>query len=462
MKENVTYQRLLAALDKAETGPVYDEKDFDSQQIGAAVQEVVKKFDISWPKDDLVPADDALADRLFEAGLTLAAESGLFCMDTNRRMIWSRDDLLEILEDSSPEIKVGVGDDEVTIKRRLPEEDSYIPIGGGPYGIPVSEELYEPLVMSYLQEPGIDYFEGPMLATVYGRPVRSGSPWEAVWCWQEKNTIMDVIQRAGRPGICVGAAVGSANLIGEVSSTTYNGFRLTDKHHVVFTSELKVTFDELTKAAHLHHVGATTLGYYNPIFGGYGGGAEGMSVLMVAGMILLEACFLPSFVDAAPGHAHLSCSSVPAMLPGQAAAFQALSRNTNLLVSSFIRPSCGPCIPYIFDEIAAMVLATAPSGIAHVEGVHTATGRFDMHCSALEARFMADVTHAAEKLTRADADNIVKELVKKYAQEQKTIQEGKSFVECYDLDTLKPTQEWNQMYLDAIDRLNREFGLGMA
>ncbi len=255
--------------------------------------------------------------------------------------------------------------------------------------------------------------------------------------------------------------MGSASVIGELSSTTYDGFRLTDKHHVVFTSELKVTYAELTKAVHLNHVGATTLGYYNPIFGGYGGGAEGMAVLMVAGMILLEACFYPSFMDAAPGHAHLSASSIPAMLPGQAVAFQALSRNSNLLVSSFIRPSCGPCVPIIFDEIAAMVLATVPSGVAHVEGVHTATGRFDAHCSPLEVRFMAEIAHAAKELTREDANKIVKELVPRYQEEQKTIQSGKSFVDCYDLETLDPTPEWKKMYTDVISEINTEFGLTM-
>lgn len=457
----MSYDRLLAALDKAETGPVIEEKDFDNNQIGAAVKDVTERFDVSWPKDVLVPADDALADRLFEAGLTLAQESGLFCMDTKRHMLWSRGELLDILADTSPEIKIGAGDDEVTIKRRQPDEDSAIVVGGGPYGIPVPEKLYMPIVLSYLKEVSIDYFEGPMLSTVYGRPVRDGSPWEAVWCWQEKNAIMEAVKKAGRPGICVGAAVGSASMIGELSSTTYDGFRLTDKHHAVFTSELKVTYAELTKAVHLYQVGASTLGYYNPIFGGYGGGAEGMAVLMVAGMILLEACFFPAFVDAAPGHAHLSCSSIPAMLPGQAVAFQALSRNTNLLASSFIRPSCGPCVPYIFDEIAAMVLATAPSGVAHVEGVHTATGRFDTHCSPLEVRFMADMTHAAEKLSRAEANEIVKALVGNYQEQQKTIQQGKSFVDCYNLDTLEPTEEWHQMYVKAKEEINQQFGLNI-
>ena len=136
-------------------------------------------------------------------------------------------------------------------------------------------------------------------------------------------------------------------------------------------------------------------------------------------------------------------------------------RNTKLLVSSFLRPTAGPCVPHIFDEIAAMVLATAPSGIAHIEGVHTATGRFESHCSPLEVRFMGKITHAAEKLTRREADGMTKQLVKNYEEKHKTIQKGRSFTECYDLDSLKPTEDWHQMYLAAINELNQQFGLGI-
>jgi methylamine--corrinoid protein Co-methyltransferase len=72
---------------------------------------------------------------------------------------------------------------------------------------------------------------------------------------------------------------------------------------------------------------------------------------------------------------------------------------------------------------------------------------------------MADITHAAEKLTRVEADSVVKKLVKKYEQKHKTIQKGKPFTECYDLASLKPTPEWQGMYEEACEEMEREFGL---
>lgn len=453
-----TYQRLLETLDKAENGPVVDEKIFDDQQVRQAVRDVIEEFDVKLPLDQLVPQDDALADRMFEAGLELAVRSGLLCLATKRQMTWTRDELLGTLADSPREIRMGSGDQAVAIHHRRPDDDRHVVATGGPYGIPVAEDQYEAVVLSYLQEPSLELFEGPMLETVYGRPVRDGAPMEAVWCWREKELALAALDKVGKPGMSIGAAVGSASLVGELSSTTYGGFRKTDRHHLTLASELKVAYSELTKTAHFQHTGTSSLGYYNPIFGGYGGGADGMGVLMVAGMILMEACFGATFLDAAPGHAHLGCNSVAPMLTGQAVAFQALSRNTNLLVSSFLRPTAGPCVPHIFDEIAAVVLATVPSGIAHIEGVHTATGRFAAHCSGLEARFMAETAHACEGLSRGEADPIARALTENYKGIHKTIDKGKSFFDCYHRETLTPTAEWNGMYEEALSRL-RMLGL---
>ena len=67
-KQNVdSYDYVLSVLDKAENGPVVAEKDWDRQYITKKVKELIKKYDISWDAGTMVPDDDALADRLFEA-----------------------------------------------------------------------------------------------------------------------------------------------------------------------------------------------------------------------------------------------------------------------------------------------------------------------------------------------------------------------------------------------------------
>ena len=73
MNKKVDLEVLASVLEKAETGPVIDEKVWDQELIGAKVKELIAKYDITWDENTLVPSDDALADRLFAAGLELDA-----------------------------------------------------------------------------------------------------------------------------------------------------------------------------------------------------------------------------------------------------------------------------------------------------------------------------------------------------------------------------------------------------
>jgi methylamine--corrinoid protein Co-methyltransferase len=64
----------------------------------------------------------------------------------------------------------------------------------------------------------------------------------------------------------------------------------------------------------------------------------------------------------------------------------------------------------------------------------------------LEARFNAEVAHAAAGLSRAEANEMIKEFQKHYVPyiDKKPI--GKSFTEVYDVVTVRPKPEWQAMY----------------
>ena len=79
--------------------------------------------------------------------------------------------------------------------------------------------------------------------------------------------------------------------------------------------------------------------------------------------------------------------------------------------------------------------------------------------SGLEARFAAQVAHSCEGMTPADANLIVRSLVSKYANRQKELQKGKSFLDIYNLDLVQPTDEWRDMYEAVAQELHTEYGL---
>jgi methylamine--corrinoid protein Co-methyltransferase len=397
MVNNSIYEYMLSVLDKTESGPMVDENEWDLRYINHTIKGLVKKFDIQWEKGVMVPSDDALADRLFQAGMELAREVGLYCLETRRQMKWNQDELDFILSTAPGEETIGLGNDRVTIRHRFPDENTPITTIGGPYGTPVPEELFVPIMVSYAQEKVLDYIDNATLTTTHGRPIKAGSPWEAVGCWQEAQLSFEVLERVGRPGMPIGCAEDSPSAIGELATTTYGGFRLTDWHHASLIAELKVANAELIKAIHYQHTGACSHNFYNSIYGGYVGGAEGMAVAIVAGVLLMKAVFNGTTFNPGPSHAHLSCNTFPAMIPALSLGFQALSRNTRLLTSSFPRPVAGPCTKELLYEVAAMAIATVPSGISILEGIQSAAGRIEGHVTGLEARFLAQVGRACQE-----------------------------------------------------------------
>ncbi len=460
MKLSETYRYMLSVLDKAENGPVLEEKDWDIKYINQAIKELIQKYDIRWDAETMVPADDALADRLFEAGMELARETGVYCLETKRQMKWTQDELDWILSTAPDEETIGLGDDSVTIRHRTPDSDKPITTVGGPYGTPVPEELFVPIMASYAQESELDYIDNATLSTTHGRPIKAGSPWEAVGCWQEAQLSFEVLELVGRQGMPIGCAEDSPSEIGELATCTYGGFRLTDWHHASFISELKVAYAELTKAMHYQHTGAFAHNFYNTIYGGYVGGADGLAVAIVAGVILMKATLNGTTFNPGPSHAHLSCNTFPAMIPSLSLGFQAISRNSKLLTSSFPRPVGGPVTKELLYESAAMAIATVPAGCSILEGIQSAVGRIEGHVTGLEAKFLAQVGRACEGMTRAEADPLVRKLVPLFAESQKlgVAMAGKHFTDAYDVETIQPTPEWQAMYEEVCREMEELLG----
>ena len=107
--------RLIEVLHRAETGPIMEETDFERQLVAPTIQRLVKKYGIKFDPINIVPNDDDLADRLFQAGLDFAEEVGLFCQNTSRRIVWTRQELIDGLRYCPSEAILGAGNDAVTV-----------------------------------------------------------------------------------------------------------------------------------------------------------------------------------------------------------------------------------------------------------------------------------------------------------------------------------------------------------
>ncbi len=455
------YQMLLNVIDKSENGLIVDENEWDAKYIGSTARSLIEKYDIQWDREDqfIVSDDDDLADRTFEAGMEFAREIGVYCVDTKRQMKFSQDELDQSLSILPKEIVAGAGEDTVTIYKRNPEENNRVAIWGGPFGVPVPEKLFRPMMLSYASEPLIDILDNVSLLTTYGRSARAGAPTEAVMNWQEATTILKIIEEVGRPGLPIGCGSNATTEIGDMANTTWGGFRPTDLHKLSFVSEQKTAFHHLTKAVHFAHSDSLTEIFCNTMFGGFMGGKSGVALGVVSGLILLNACYLGDIPNAGPTHVHLSCSTHPDIISAMSVAFQGLSRNTNLMIAAHTRPTTGPGTPDIFREISAYLIGNVVSGASVVNCIQSAVGNNIAHASPLEVRFGAQVVHAVEGMSRKEADQIVRSLVGKFEGIQKEARIGKTYPEVYSLETGQPTPEWQGMYQDALAEMESEYGL---
>jgi hypothetical protein len=383
-------------------------------------------------------------------------------VDTKRRMTWTRDELEAVLAVMPDEETLGMGEDKVTVVHRQPEDAQHVVIYGGPFGIPVTEELFIPFHEAYAREPFIEVLNLGTLLSTRGRPIRAGAPMEAVAAWQEKELAFEILDKVGRPGMPMGCVEIATTEVGELAGTTYGGYRPTDVHKINFISEQKTAYHHLTEAVHYAHIGAHSESYFNPMYGGYLGGGAGVALAIVSGSIVMRACYQGTLNNLGPTHIHISASTYPDVLRALALGQQALARNGKFLTSPFTRPTSGPGTMEILWECGALALASTVSGCSYIDASQSAQGTHEVHASPIEVKFVAKMAEAGEKMTRAQAEPIVAWMIDQYKDTQKKRLVGKRFDELHNLETLDPIPEWKGMYEAAIERLNSEFGLGLT
>ena len=347
----------------------------------------------------------------------------MFCQDTSRRILWTEAEYLSGLDSCAGVAVMGTGNDTVEIKARKPESEILPTFVGGPFGVPVPEDMFVPIMLSYAQEPLIDVIENPTIERVYGHPIKAASPWEVLGGWREAELSFEVINRAGRPGMPIGCIEISPTALAQISAASWGGVRPSDWHHVSAPSEFKTNYDLLAKTTHITRIGAHMEGYLNIIYGGFLGGAEGVAIGLAAGMIVVNQNYMGTTISASSAHPFLC------------------------------KPAAGPGTKTLLYECAAFVLSGVSSGLAVPQASMTAAGTNRCHCSGLESRFSAEVARSAAGMSREQADEIVKKLLVLYEEELPKKPIGKPFQEVYDLQSLQPTSEWMEIYQEVKDEL---------
>jgi methylamine--corrinoid protein Co-methyltransferase len=219
-------------------------------------------------------------------------------------------------------------------------------------------------------------------------------------------------------------------------------------------SELKVNFEQLNKVAHAIQQGGIIDPFANPIYGGLGGGLEGIAVLLTAEMVALNLVFMAVCHGSSPTHPFNFNDTHRQIMQATSLSLQALARNSHLMTNMTVSPVGGPGTKTLLYECAAFTTLCTVSGISRVLGPRSACGTVLNHFSGLEARFNGQVAKAASQLNCEQADELMQHLLACYEDLQDKKPVGQPFQEVYDLKSLQPSKEWLDVYDEVVEEVS--------
>lgn len=446
---------IFEILRRADNGPYIKENDFD-MKLFRTTTGLVKEYGIRFSKELIVTGDDDMADHLFEAGLRLAQEMGMMCVDTSRVIEFTPDELRLALKTALKEMVLGEGKDARIFRARRFDDGYPMLVCGGCPGTPLSEELFLPVMISYAKEPLLDLIIPGSLTVIEGMEVKTGGPLEIRACRQEMIWTREALERAGRPGVHVYAAgESSATELGTLAICNDRYMRLSDSHMIPVLSELKTDYKRLSRVMAGHEYPAFTTSLINPIIGGFGGGPEGAAVVLAAGMILSTAAYGVDMHCLHPIHnKYVSVSTREAMWIDSIVG-RAFARNAPLASLADAWTTAGAGTEEILYETAALAIAQEASAL-HTDSLGATNGVYP-NCSGLEARFFAEVVHATfqQQLSPEAANELVLKLLEKYEHGFDNPNYGLPFPEVYDMRTVTPKPEWLDMYKRVKDDVSK-------
>jgi methylamine--corrinoid protein Co-methyltransferase len=437
--------RLPFIVERSETGPFMRESDFD-MAVARRIAELVKRYGIRFDRQRIVPADDDLADRVYQAGLELFVEMGVYNQSTERRIVFSRQEVVDAVAAAPKAVALGTGRDAVVMRHLDVEGRERAIVHSGPTGTPCSERCHPLILQSCAQEPLVDCLGAGSVSTYMGRPVVPGSPNEILATRRDAAAAREALRRAGRPGMHINDAATPLNCAGKMAAVDReDGLRPTDAFLVTQLPELKTNYDQLSRVAFLLGKDMRIVDLQTPLIGGLAGGAEGTAVAVVAAHILGAVCFHCSYHIF--GHMSLRWSHNTDRLGlwVYAVAGQALSRRTPMVTTNAIYTRAGLCSEQVLWEVAAGSVVAMVCGLNQL-GVGATGGSRTDHTSGLEARFNAEATHASRGLTLEDANELALAMLPHYEGHAAEPDPGKPFPDIYNLDTLEPAAEWLDVY----------------
>ena len=434
------------------TGETVSKNDWDMDNIVMNVIDVVEDFELEREDDALLLHDRDMARAFFDAGVELLFRAGVYNQSTGRVIRFTKEEILEAAAAMPKSVTVGRGEDAYTFVPRSPDSTALPGVVAGNPGCPMTEELFQKTVTSWAKEPVVDMVTCGSIVEVDGYDVVRASPSEVIALRRELKYLNEICAKVGRPGIGRLAAESSVSEIGDLAAMAPGGFQPGDAHLIALNNELIINNDNLIRVANAMDTPVLNASLACVMVGGLAGGAAGAAVCMIASLLADSLIGRADYHLCHPIHIKHIATSTPECMWLSSTVCQAFDAAAPAVIVCDIYPKSGAGTKELLYEVAANALAITVSG-GHLEGVGSCDG-LKPNCSGLEARLMGEVgkAAAAQGLTRAEAEPIIRTLSGKYAHIFASGNEGLPFEEVYGEDG-EPREFWLSMYREVCEEL---------
>jgi len=431
------------------TGPVKKSDEFDLE-FSMKVRELVAKYNIKYNPEELI-VDDATADAVFQAGVELLSDIGLYHSDTERVVRFTRKEVEEIAREyreNPSRHTFGRGKDEITVEYRAGADTRPPILYAGPGGV-AEKEWFASMIQAFAQEEAVKALGiAPGIAMLGDIEPKAGTPSEIyVGHWEQKQ-IKEVLRRVDRPDMHCGL-LATVSTVGGTMAMIGPGLR--EPHNtqigVHIIPEQKLDWTRLILAQFCQDRGIAPWQSAMSIIGGLCRDAAETAVSLVANLLGQLAYAQGALCSIFTTHMDGTWGT-PAAFWTYSAAARASERNIRVCIGGVTASSMDLWITeaQLLHAAAVAILNTA-SGMSYswIAGP-----------CGLDARLLGEVMDVTAGMKAEKTNELIKRIMKKVDEaERKEQLSNVPFPLIYDIKTVRPKPDYEAMIMRAKDMLAR-------
>jgi len=437
-------------------GPKMTIKDWDIA-LFKRISELTKRHDIRCPTEaeTWINTDDSLADSAWEAALELVIEAGCLCLDNERVIRFTEEEVQEAVRAMQSQVVMGEGKDARVWRQHKVEGREPMNVAPGHHA-PFTEDLADIVVQNFASIPRLDFLEGFNLPAIDGYEVY-GAPLEAYASKRQVAWLREGIRKAGRPGAAIvyyPISTAASSFLATIDDVA--GLRPTDGVLLSVLPDVKVQYDLITAALVLQSHGYFGISGSFGIVGGFAGGPEGAIVESLAKTIVAWLVYRDNLYYNGVEHlSHISGvkrSIFPTSF-ARSVVYQATIRNSKAIPMHWPIPVSELCTESHLEELLLRSVEATVNG-ANLYTPRVSRSRMNGGQTPADVELMIEASDATLRtgVKREEVYPMFKSIIAKLSTNT-TPEPGKLITECYDLQRHRPSVE----YRVFIDRVRREF-----